>query len=89
MIVHVNTYCLWIRERSESIIFLLSSGIPESQTNSLTIYHYIGRVVVKPESKYSIPQNHRITKTLSNFKSMSPVKWWILCSRAQTMKNES
>ena len=38
---------MWVRQRSQTIIIFLSSGIPKSQADGSTIHHHTGRVVVK------------------------------------------
>lgn len=38
---------LGIRERTESVVILLPSSIPQSEGDGLPIDHYIGRVVIK------------------------------------------
>lgn len=39
---------LRIRERSQSIVILLSSGIPQTQANWFAIHHNTGRVIIEP-----------------------------------------
>jgi hypothetical protein len=38
---------LWVRERTETVIILLSSSIPESKVNDFAINHHVSRVVVE------------------------------------------
>lgn len=38
---------LWVRERPQSIIILLSSSVPKTQADGFPIHHNTGRVVVK------------------------------------------
>lgn len=38
---------LWVRERTQSIVILLTSRIPQAQIDGLSIDHHIGRVVVE------------------------------------------
>lgn len=43
----MHTYGLWVRQRPESVIVLLSRCIPQAQVDWLPINHHIGRVIVK------------------------------------------
>lgn len=38
---------LWVRERAKTIIVLLTSGIPKTKVNRLSVNHHVGRVVIK------------------------------------------
>jgi len=39
---------LGVGERSQSVVILLSSGIPQTQANWFAIHHNTGRIVVEP-----------------------------------------
>ena len=39
---------LGVGERSQSVVILLSSGIPQTQANWFAIHHNAGRVIVEP-----------------------------------------
>lgn len=42
-------YRLWVRQRAEPVVVLLSCRIPKAQVHRLSIHHHIGRVVVEPD----------------------------------------
>lgn len=44
----IYTYCLWVGQRPEPVVVLLSCCIPQAQVHWFPINHHIGRVVVKP-----------------------------------------
>lgn len=39
---------LGVRQWSESVVILLSSGIPQTQADGLTVHHHACRIVVEP-----------------------------------------
>lgn len=47
------TYCLWVRQRPESVIVLLSCCVPQAQVYWFPINHHIGRVIVKAVKEYA------------------------------------
>ena len=57
----IYTYCLWVGQRPEPVVVLLSCCIPQAQVHWFPINHHIGRVVVKPVEfiKYDRHLRHR------------------------------
>lgn len=45
------TYCLWVGQRPEPVVVLLSCCIPQAQVYWFPINHHIGRVVVEAVKK--------------------------------------
>lgn len=48
-----STHRLWIGKRPQSVIVFLPCCIPEAQVHWLSIYHYIGRIIIKPANEES------------------------------------
>lgn len=46
-----STHRLWIGKRPQSVIVLLPCCIPEAQVHWLSIYHHIGRIIIKPANE--------------------------------------
>lgn len=49
----MRTYGLWVRQRPESVIVLLSRCVPQAQVYWFPINHHIGRVIVKAVREYA------------------------------------
>lgn len=43
----MHTYRLWVRQRPEPVVVLLSRCVPQAQVYWFPIHHHIGRVIVK------------------------------------------
>lgn len=48
-----STHRLWVGKRPQSVIVFLPCCIPEAQVHWLSIYHHIGRIIIKPAKEES------------------------------------
>ena len=57
---------LRVRERSEAVVVLLASGIPQAQVDGLAVHHHVRRVVVEPVSPAPPPSARGSAATTSS-----------------------